>query len=187
MLLHLDGKKHRIQVLLITGCCVALLNNQTVEKLGITKKEHRQAHTIENYTGERVKGASQFYTEPMLLQHRRHYSKERFEISPMETGIDAFLPFEWITAHPPQGIWTNNEIRFNSGMRTEMHPVRNKPLLPNMGRINCNQPWGESYRVCIGGSRRRPSKGGANGVSAIPGDHGKGGRGCPSQAPVLRL
>jgi len=114
MLLHLDGKKHQIQVLLDTGCSVALLNNQTMEKLGITKKEHRRAHTIENYTGERVKGAGQFYTEPMLLQHRRHYSKERFKISPMETGIDAFLPFEWITAHPPQGIWTNNEIRFNS-------------------------------------------------------------------------
>jgi len=114
MLLHLDGKKHQVQVLLDTGCSVALLNNQTVEKLGITKKEHRRAHTIENYTGERVKGAGQFYTEPMLLQHRRHYSKEKFEISPMETGIDAFLPFEWITAHPLQGIWTDNEIRFNS-------------------------------------------------------------------------
>jgi len=32
----------------------------------------------------------------------------------METGIDAFLPFDWITTHPPQGAWTNEEIRFNS-------------------------------------------------------------------------
>ena len=31
----------------------------------------------------------------------------------METNIDAFLPFDWITAHPPQGTWTNEEIRFN--------------------------------------------------------------------------
>jgi len=114
MLLHLDGKKHQIRVLLDTGCSVALHNNHTVEKLGITKKEHRWARTIENYTGESVKGAGQFYTEPMLLQHRRHFSQEKFEISPMETGIDTFLPFEWITARPPQGIWTNSEIRFNS-------------------------------------------------------------------------
>jgi len=32
MLLHLDGKRHQVQVLLDTGCSVALLNNQTVEK-----------------------------------------------------------------------------------------------------------------------------------------------------------
>jgi len=50
----------------------------------------------------------------MLLQHRKHYSREKFEISPMEPEIDAFLPFDWITAHPPQGAWTNQEIRFNS-------------------------------------------------------------------------
>jgi len=114
MLLHLDEKKHQIRVLLDTGCSIALLNSQTVEKLGITKKEHRRAHSIESYMGEKVPGAGQFYTEPILLQHRRHYSKEKFEISPMETGIDAFLPFEWITAHPPQGSWTNEEVRFNS-------------------------------------------------------------------------
>jgi len=107
-------KKHQIWVLLDTGCSVALLNQQIVEKLGIKKKVHRQPHSIENYTGESVKGAGQFYTEPMLLQQRRHYSKEKFEISPMETNIDAFLSFDWITAHPPQGTWTNEEIRFDS-------------------------------------------------------------------------
>jgi len=32
----------------------------------------------------------------------------------METRIDAFLLFEWITAHLLQGIWMNNEIQFNS-------------------------------------------------------------------------
>jgi len=32
----------------------------------------------------------------------------------MEPEIDAFLPFDWITAHPPQGAWTNEEIQINS-------------------------------------------------------------------------
>jgi len=114
MLLHVREKEHQIWVLLNTGCSVALLNQQTVEKLGIKKKAHQQPHSIENYTGESVKGAGQFYTEPMLLQHRKHYSREKFKISPMEPEIDAFLPFDWIMTHPPQGAWTNQEIRFNS-------------------------------------------------------------------------
>jgi len=113
MILHIGIKKHQIRVLLDTGCSVALLNQQTVVKLGIKKKAHRQPHSIENYSGESAKGAGQFYTEPMLLQQWKHYSRKRFEISPMEPEIDAFLPFDWITVHPPQGAWTNEEIRFN--------------------------------------------------------------------------
>ena len=69
MMLHVRWKGHQIRVLLDTGCSIALLNQQIVEKLGIEKKAHQQPHSIENYTGERVKGAGQFYMEPMLLQH----------------------------------------------------------------------------------------------------------------------
>jgi len=97
----MGGKKHQIRVLLDTGCSVALLNQQTVETLGIKKKAHRQPRSIENYTGESIKGVGQFYTEPMLLQHQKHYSQEKFEISPMGTNIDAFLQFDWITARTP--------------------------------------------------------------------------------------
>jgi len=67
MILHQGEEKHQIRVLLDTGCSIALLSSQTVEKLGIKKKEHRQTHSIENYTGESVKGAGQFYMEPILL------------------------------------------------------------------------------------------------------------------------
>jgi len=114
IMLNLGGNKHQLRVLLDTGCSIALLNQQAVEKFGIKRKEHKQARSIENYMGVSVKGAGQFYTEPMLLQHWKHYSWEKFEISPMEADIDAFLPFEWISVHPPQGAWTNEEIRFTS-------------------------------------------------------------------------
>jgi len=114
MLLHLDGKKHQIRVLLATGCSIALLNSQTVERLGIPKKKRKRAHSTESYSAESVQGAAQCYTEPILLLHRKHYTKEKFEISPMEADIDVFHPFDWITTHPPQGAWTNEEVRFNS-------------------------------------------------------------------------
>jgi len=39
---------------------------------------------------------------------------ETFEVTPMEAAIDIFLPFSWIEQHPPQGAWTNEEVRFNS-------------------------------------------------------------------------
>jgi len=32
----------------------------------------------------------------------------------MDPEINIFLPFDWISRHPPQGAWTSQEIRFNS-------------------------------------------------------------------------
>ena len=114
MILHHGQKTHQVKVLLDTGCAIALINQETVEKWGIKKKEHQTPRSIENYTGESVLGAGRFYTETMCLQHRKHYTKGNFEISPMDPEINIFLPFSWITKHPPQGAWTMKEIRFNS-------------------------------------------------------------------------
>jgi len=115
MLLHVGTKKKPVKALLDTGCSIALINQQTVKQWGIQKKRHKEARTIESFTGATVQGARQHYTEPLCLQHRKHFSKEVFEISPMEEGIDIFLPFSWIEQHPPQGAWSSDqEVRFNS-------------------------------------------------------------------------
>jgi len=51
---------------------------------------------MENIMGQAVNGAGNFYTEKLTLQQRKHFSKESFEVTPMEPGIDTFLPFWWI-------------------------------------------------------------------------------------------
>ena len=114
MVLHQGQKTHQARVLLDTGCSIALINSQSVKKWGIETTERAEPLRIENYTGKPVPDAGRFYTGTLRLQHRRHFSQERFEVSPMEPGIDIFLPFHWIAAHPPQGAWENQEIRFNS-------------------------------------------------------------------------
>ena len=69
MVLHQGNIGHRIRALLDTGCSIALINEQTVGRLGLERKKHQHARSIENFTGETVKGAGQYYTRPMLLQH----------------------------------------------------------------------------------------------------------------------
>jgi len=114
MMVHQDGKTHQIRALLDTGCSVALINEKTVEKRGIKTKRLQHPRGIENYMGEKVEEAGQYFTKPLLLQHRRHNSWENFEVTPMDPEIDIFLPFNWISKHPPQGAWTTEEVRFNS-------------------------------------------------------------------------
>jgi len=114
MVIHQDGKTHQVQVLLDTGCSVALINKKTGEKLGNDKKCHLRKRGIENFVGEKVERDGQYYTKPLLLQHRRYFSWEKFEITPMDPEIDIFLPFKWVTQHPPKGACTPKEVRFNS-------------------------------------------------------------------------
>jgi len=114
MLLHVEQGKHRVRVLLDTGCSVPLVNKETAQKLQIPMLKHDSAIRIQNYTGQHVEEAGIFYMKPLHLQHRRHFSKEIFEVTPMEPEVDIFLPYWWISKHPPQGIWESEEIRFNS-------------------------------------------------------------------------
>jgi len=114
MILHVDGNRHQVSTLLDTGCSIPLISQPTVQKLRIKYKTHETPRRMESFTGETVENTGQFYTEPMRVQHRNHFSNEQFKVSPMEEAIDLFLPFKWIERHPPQGIWTSEEIRFNS-------------------------------------------------------------------------
>jgi len=114
MLLYQGDKQHTVKALLDMGCSITLINQQTVEKLGIRCNCCNHPIQVESYTGEIVKGAGQLYTEPLRLQHRKHYTRESFGVSPMEAGINIFLPFQWITKHPLQGACTSNEVWFNS-------------------------------------------------------------------------
>jgi len=119
MVLKRERQNHRVQVLLDTGCSIPLINRKTVVRLGIPLLRHDSAIPIENFTGEAVKGAGQYYTKPLTLQHQRHTIRESFEVSPMEEGTDIFLPFWWIAEHPPQETWKDPEIRFDSAQCLE--------------------------------------------------------------------
>ena len=114
MLLQVGQGKYRVRVLLDTGCSGPLVNKETAWRLQIPMLKHDSTIHIENYTGQQMEEAAIFYTKPLLLQHQRHFSKEILEVTPMEPEVDIFLPYWWISKHPPQGIWESEEIRFNS-------------------------------------------------------------------------
>jgi len=82
--------------------------------MGIPCFAHKNDIVIRNFTGDIVSGAGHEYTKPILLQHRKHFTQEVFEVSPLEPEVDVFLPFWWITKHPPQGVWDSPELQISS-------------------------------------------------------------------------
>jgi len=114
MIIHHGQEQHPVTMLLDNGCSVLLISEQIARRLQLWLLKHREQHLIENFMGQVMEGAGEFYTDRLVLQHRRHFSREVMEVAPMDKEIDIFLPYWWIAKHPPQGAWKNQEVRFNS-------------------------------------------------------------------------
>jgi hypothetical protein len=114
MMLHWDKKQTTVHVLLDTGCSVPLISKTLTNDKNIPTLSHEKSIDIRNFSGNIVEGAGEHYTLPLLLQHRKHYTQEIFEVAPLEPGVDIFLPFWWIAKHAPQGAWDSEELRFSS-------------------------------------------------------------------------
>jgi len=114
MIVHRADLQYSVRVLLDTGCTTPLVSQEFVGRHQLPLLKHEQVIPLRNFSGEIVAGAGQFYTWPVILQHQKHYSKETFEVAPLEPGVDVFLPFWWIAKHPPQGAWDSTELRFSS-------------------------------------------------------------------------
>jgi len=103
MIIHHGQEQHPVTMLLDNGCSVLLISEQIARRLQLWLLKHREQHLIENFMGQVMEGAGEFYTDRLVLQHRRHFSREVMEVAPMDKEIDIFLPYWWIAKHPPQG------------------------------------------------------------------------------------
>jgi hypothetical protein len=92
MMIRWNKDQYRIRVLLDTGCFIPLLAAELTKKLKIPCHKHEQRINIRDFKGNLVQGAGQFYTTPIILQYRNHYTREVFEVVPLEPRVNAFLP-----------------------------------------------------------------------------------------------
>ena len=61
-------------------------------------------------------GAGEYFTSPLLIQYRKHYTRESFEVAPMADDYEAILPNWWLTAHQPLNFLSrhNKRLSFSS-------------------------------------------------------------------------
>jgi len=114
MTLQWGGREEAVRVLLDTGCSVPLISKETLRRTGIPQERKNKPTPIRNCSGEEVPGSGEKVTGELVLRHRRHYTREIFEVAPLEPGVDVFLPFWWISQDPPQGAWESIDMRFSS-------------------------------------------------------------------------
>ena len=111
-----DKKNIPVRVLLDTGYDTLMMSKQWADSHGVPLVTRTEPKIVENFNGERVEGAGWQYTFPVTLRYESHYTKETFEIGPMEDLSDIMLPYWWIVKHGALSGATeqNNNRQFTS-------------------------------------------------------------------------
>ena len=133
MVVHLGEKEEVLRILLDTGSTVPLLSRKFTQNRQIPVAEQPSIRPIQNYTGQEVEGAGQFYTAPLILQHRYHFSRVSFEVAPLASNYDAILPRWWLAKQKCDLLASNGRIKFTSPdcqLRCTEENQKQFPLLP---------------------------------------------------------
>ena len=64
---------------------------------------------VEDFAGNPMPEAGEYYTHPLLGQHRHHFTRETFEVAPMPDDYDVILPSWWIRQHKPDVSYDEHE------------------------------------------------------------------------------
>ena len=93
---------------------VPLLSQKFAQDKQIPVAERPSIRPIQDYAGQEVEGARQFYTAPLILQHRHHFSRISFEVGPLASDYNTMLPRWWLTKHKSDLLASNGRIKFTS-------------------------------------------------------------------------
>ena len=110
MILYFGEQEQTVRALLDTGSTIPLQSLSMVEKHQIPIAERETKRTIQDYAGQEVPGAREFFTSPLLLQHRHHYSRVSFEVAPIASDYDIIIPRWWLAKHKCDLLDSNGRV-----------------------------------------------------------------------------
>ena len=99
MILYFGEQEETARALLDTGSTVPILSLSFMEKHQVPIAERATQRTIQDYAGQEVPGAGEYFTSPLLLQHRQHFTRVSFKVAPLAGDDDIILPRWWLAKH----------------------------------------------------------------------------------------
>jgi len=110
-----DAPEIVVRVMLDCGANVPCISEDLVGKYKIPGVLRRQACGFSGFDGTESSNAGHAYTLGCTLRKGGHYTKETFEISPLQDDHDILLPWWWILRHPNKYVTTGDEsdLRFD--------------------------------------------------------------------------
>jgi hypothetical protein len=77
---------------------------------------------MHNFNNEVVTRVGKFFIVPFILQHKRHFAAESFEVVPLDSDYNVILPYWWMAKHQPCNMWAERgNISFTTPRYTEKY------------------------------------------------------------------
>lgn len=108
-------REHPIKVLMGSGSIYPILSPNVVKILGIRQYAHDSPVRLIAPSEYGLPEEATMYTGPVVLRHGdSHFSRVKFQVSPMDPEFDSILTWAWICTHKPAGLFEGDpsEITF---------------------------------------------------------------------------
>jgi hypothetical protein len=77
---------------------------------------------IHNFTNEVVPRVGECFMVPFILQHKKHFAPESFEVTPLDSNCDVILPYWCMAKHQLCNMWAERgNIAFTTPIYTEKY------------------------------------------------------------------
>ena len=101
-----DNPEINVRVMLDAGANVPVLSQSLVGEHKVPVVLRERAEIIAGYDGAEGKGAGSTYTFACTLSLADHYTKESFEVSPLQDVHDILMPWWWTLQHPIRYLYS---------------------------------------------------------------------------------
>jgi hypothetical protein len=109
---HVGSKVFKAATMPDSGATVCMANVNFINHYSVPKVKRDRPIRVHDFAGRIVPGVGAAFTFPLTINHGNHWSRESFEIGPLEDGIDLILPFWWLCKHKPAGFF-EGQLRFD--------------------------------------------------------------------------
>jgi hypothetical protein len=106
MYLSVPGqKKFRMRTMFDTGAAIPIISSKFIAEHNLPMITRDILLRINGAAGCPLSGAGEAFTHALLLRYKQHYTRETFEVMPLESEMDIILPCWWMAKHQPNRFW----------------------------------------------------------------------------------
>jgi hypothetical protein len=88
-----------------TGAAIPIISSKFIAEHNLPMITHDIPLRINGADGHPLLGVGEAFTYSLLLWYKQHYTRETFEVMPLELEMDIILPCWWMAKHQPNKFW----------------------------------------------------------------------------------
>jgi hypothetical protein len=93
-----------VRTMFDTGTAIPIISSKFIKEHSLPIIKWGIPLRINGADGCALSGAREAFTHSLMLQHKRHFTRETFEVMPLESETDIILPCWWMAKHQPSKL-----------------------------------------------------------------------------------